>query len=348
MANTPRFSAPYPVGTTPTDVDGWIKQLADSIDANSTMGGQGPLSGRPVSSPGSPGKTNRIYVATDQSPMSVWYDYGTGWIQVGSFAAGSIGTLQLADLSVTTAKLAELAVATSKIADLAVTSGKLADGSVTEAKIAAALKPSQGAAGSAEALRSLGTGAGQAVSGNDARLSDQRVPADGSVTNSKLAAGSVTNDKLADQSVNVNKIVPGSVYGDRIPNDAIMASHIAAGQVGASEIADGSVSASKLAPISWNFQAANYTLVLSDRNRMIDVNVGSDVSIFIPVESAVPFSTGDTVHIHQAGPGQVHVYPNSGVQLLYNPGFKTAGQYAVATLIKRGSNQWVLFGNIST
>lgn len=37
-------------------------------------------------------------------------------------------------------------------------------------------------------LRSLGTGALQAAAGNDARLSDQRVPIDGSVTPQKIAA----------------------------------------------------------------------------------------------------------------------------------------------------------------
>lgn len=38
---------------------------------------------------------------------------------------------------------------------------------------------------------SYGTAAGTACQGNDARLSDQRTPADGSVTTAKLAAGLV-------------------------------------------------------------------------------------------------------------------------------------------------------------
>lgn len=53
-------------------------------------------------------------------------------------ANGSIGSVNLADLSVLTAKIAELAVTTSKIADLAVTTAKLNDMSVTLAKMAAA------------------------------------------------------------------------------------------------------------------------------------------------------------------------------------------------------------------
>jgi microcystin-dependent protein len=62
------------------------------------------------------------------------------------------------------------------------------DGSVTAAKVAAALKPSGGAAAGTEALRALGATASTAAAGNDSRLSDQRVPTDGSVTLAKLAA----------------------------------------------------------------------------------------------------------------------------------------------------------------
>lgn len=70
----------------------------------------------------------------------------------------------------------------------------LADGSVTGAKVASAIKDA--AAGTAS-LRTLGTGATQATSGTDGRLSDTRTPTDGSVTTAKLADGSVTAAKFA-------------------------------------------------------------------------------------------------------------------------------------------------------
>lgn len=49
----------------------------------------------------------------------------------------------------------------------------------------------------------LGTNANSACAGNDARLSDQRVPRDGSVTNGKLAAGSVDGRALNAEIVDV-------------------------------------------------------------------------------------------------------------------------------------------------
>jgi hypothetical protein len=60
-----------------------------------------------------------------------------------------------------------------------------------------------GAAGTAT-LRSLGTAGTQAAAGNDSRLSDTRVPTDGSVTNAKVATGAaISADKLADGTSNV-------------------------------------------------------------------------------------------------------------------------------------------------
>lgn len=46
------------------------------------MYGQGTLAGRPISSPGTPGIQGRFYMATDQSPHALYYDYGTGWDSV--------------------------------------------------------------------------------------------------------------------------------------------------------------------------------------------------------------------------------------------------------------------------
>lgn len=69
--------------------------------------------------------------------------------------------------------------------DTSVTTAKLADGAVTGAKVAASLKPSGTAATTDEALRALGTTAGTAAAGNDARLN-------GDLTVVERTAGSYT------------------------------------------------------------------------------------------------------------------------------------------------------------
>ncbi len=67
-----------------------------------------------------------------------------------------------------------------------------ANAAIAESKLALA---SDAAAGTAS-RRTLGTGATQAAAGNDSRLSDLRVPVDGSVSEAKLASGSVNEAKL--------------------------------------------------------------------------------------------------------------------------------------------------------
>lgn len=51
-----------------------------TLDANAAMFAQGTFATRPTSSGGSPGKTGRLYYATDTG--QVFYDFGTGWIQL--------------------------------------------------------------------------------------------------------------------------------------------------------------------------------------------------------------------------------------------------------------------------
>lgn len=84
MQTSSRYGIQYPSldrsdrADIPTD----IKSMIDAIET-SAMYGQGALSSRPVSTSASPGKQGRFYMATDQTPHLLYYDYGTGWDVVG-------------------------------------------------------------------------------------------------------------------------------------------------------------------------------------------------------------------------------------------------------------------------
>jgi len=159
-----------PLGTEAVNIDQHLKNLADGVDANAAMFSQGVLASRPTSTPGTPGKTGRIYYATDNG--KVYYDFGTGWVILNA----DIPTL--GPDSITSTEIAANAVGASELADNSVDAAAIIDGVVGAAEIANALKPSAGAGGSTEALRALGTGAANAAAGNDARLSDKREPLD--------------------------------------------------------------------------------------------------------------------------------------------------------------------------
>lgn len=93
-----------------------------------------------------------------------------------------------------------------------------------------------------------------------------------------------------------------------------------------------------------------YTLVLGDNYKMIELNftTGSN-QLIIPTNTAQPFPIGTQIIISQYGSFQATILGDTGVTVRSNGGKnKTAGQYAIATLIKRGTNEWYLAGDLTT
>jgi len=82
---------------------------------------------------------------------------------------------------------------------------------------------------------------------------------------------------------------------------------------------------------------------------LIELNFSAGNNIIIPTNTAQPFPIGAQIILSQYGAGQVTVVPDTGVTLRSSGGkTKTAAQYAMATLIKRGINEWYLAGDLTT
>lgn len=96
-----------------------------------------------------------------------------------------------------------------------------------------------------------------------------------------------------------------------------------------------------------NRQTASYTLVLSDADKLVEMNVGSANNLTIPLNSSVAFSTGTQILLAQYGAGQTTIVATSGVTIRSNGGkLKLNVQYSGATLIKIAENEWYCFGDI--
>jgi hypothetical protein len=99
--------------------------------------------------------------------------------------------------------------------------------------------------------------------------------------------------------------------------------------------------------ITTNRQTASYTLVLSDADKLVEMNVGSANNLTVPLNSSVAFSTGTQILLSQYGSGQTTIVATSGVTVRSNGGkLKLNVQYSGATLIKIGTDEWYLFGDI--
>jgi hypothetical protein len=99
--------------------------------------------------------------------------------------------------------------------------------------------------------------------------------------------------------------------------------------------------------ITTNRQTASYTLVLSDADKLVEMNVATANDLTIPLNSSVAFATGTQILVAQYGAGQTTVVATSGVNVRSNGGkLKLNVQYSGATLIKIATDEWYLFGDI--
>lgn len=98
--------------------------------------------------------------------------------------------------------------------------------------------------------------------------------------------------------------------------------------------------------VSYNI---NYELVLLDNGWLIEMNKATPIQLQIPTNANEPFPIGAQILVSQLGVGQVTIVGDTGVTIRSSGGkTKTAAQYAMATLIKRGTNEWYLAGDLTT
>jgi hypothetical protein len=94
--------------------------------------------------------------------------------------------------------------------------------------------------------------------------------------------------------------------------------------------------------------AGSYTLVATDRGKLVEMSGGSANTLTVPLHSTIPYPTGTQIDILQVGSGQTTVAGATvGVTINGTPGLKIRAQWGGATLIKRGENLWVLIGDLT-
>jgi hypothetical protein len=95
-------------------------------------------------------------------------------------------------------------------------------------------------------------------------------------------------------------------------------------------------------------KTASYTLsALAERDNLIEMSNASATTLTIPLNSAVAFPVGTSLDILQTGAGQVTIAGDAGVTVNATPGLKLRTQWSSATLFKRATNTWVVYGDLS-
>lgn len=92
-----------------------------------------------------------------------------------------------------------------------------------------------------------------------------------------------------------------------------------------------------------------YTFVLTDAAEMVSFDNASAITVTVPPNSDVAFPLGTQITIVALGAGQVTVALGTGVTINSAGGaLKLSVQYSSATLIKIGTDTWLLIGDITT
>ena len=148
--------------------------------------------------------------------------------------------------------------------------------------------------------------------------------ADNAITNAKIAAGAVASSNLAS---GLSLVTPniGVATGTSLTCSGTIVDH----------------------PTFFSRTTA-YTLALTDDGNITEVDSTSSVIITIPAYGSVPFVAGSKITIIRINTGAVTVQGDTGVTLNATPGTKLRDRWSVATLICRGTNSWVLTGDISS
>ncbi len=93
----------------------------------------------------------------------------------------------------------------------------------------------------------------------------------------------------------------------------------------------------------------DYILALADIDTVVEMNKASAINLTVPPNSSVAIPVGTIIEVFQVGVGQVTIAPGSGVTIR-SPGgkLKLSGQYSSASLRKRGTDEWVVCGDVTT
>lgn len=201
------------------------------------------------------------------------------------------------------------------------------------------------------------SGAGTYVAGSGIVLTDNSFSVDTTAIQAKVANVSDTEIGYLDgvssaiqTQLNAKAALDGPTFTGTVtlPANTVTSAMIAEETIVNADISTtAAIDQNKIADTVLNQQAASYTLVLTDKNKMVEISNSSATTLTIPADNSVNFGTGATIIILQTGTGQITLTAGAGVTLNATPGSKLRTQWSSATLVKRAANTWVALGDLS-
>lgn len=101
--------------------------------------------------------------------------------------------------------------------------------------------------------------------------------------------------------------------------------------------------------LTFSTQVTGHTLEISDAGKVVRMNVGFAHNLVVPTYSSVSFPTGTQITVLQMGTGNTNLTCAAEVTLnSRNSMLKLSGQWAAATMLNMGTDNWVVVGDMTT
>jgi len=98
-------------------------------------------------------------------------------------------------------------------------------------------------------------------------------------------------------------------------------------------------------PIVTTSAATFYRVDEDDENSLILFTSGSAITVELALNSTNEIPVGFIMHVHQQGAGQITIVPVDGVTANSSRSLATGAQYAALSLMKVGTDAWVVVGD---
>jgi len=290
-------------------------------------------------------------------------------------ADGAVATAKIAAAAVTSGKIGTGEVATTNIADSAVTSAKIANDTIVDADInsAAAIAqskisglstalglkaplaspdltgvPTAPTAAAATNTTQIATTA--YVRGEVAALVNSATSTLDTLGEIATALGNDANlSSTLTTAIALKSPLASPTFTGTVTAPAITATALITASASGVAFTDGTQTKEGVPSRTPIIQkTASYTLTATtERDSLIEVASASGTTITIPTNSAVAYPVGTSIDILQTSTGQVTIAGDTGVTVNATPGLKLRTQWSSATLFKRATNTWVVYGDLT-
>lgn len=152
-------------------------------------------------------------------------------------------------------------------------------------------------------------------------------------------AGSVTAGSNIDVTGTQVSVVAAPIFTDKV---TLSANGI--------QFSDGTIQTEAGVPSLTEFteKTTSYQLdTLAHKDNVVEMNSAAAVTFTIPLGSTLSWPVGASMDILQTGAGQVTIAIEAGGTLNFTPGNKLRTQYSSCTIMKRGIDSWILFGDLT-